>query len=222
MKLKQLLTNSPASPEAGYTIIESLVAMVMVAALMVAVAPVIVLSVGTRVNARRVELAAQAGRSYIDWVRSDSTDNSPAILINDAFSTIAYGTLDCPTSGDYCDGPTTGSVGGQFYCVNNDDTDGCQSESLTDMVVHAGTFGESSNTDYIQKYASDRAKAGYRLYVRVYRADAFLETGDLTVDTPATYITNAIGDRKAPLVSTSTDIAPTEKSFNNLQNRFDN
>jgi type II secretory pathway pseudopilin PulG len=37
---------------------------------MVGIAPVLVLSVATRVQARRVELGTQAARTYIDGVRS--------------------------------------------------------------------------------------------------------------------------------------------------------
>jgi prepilin-type N-terminal cleavage/methylation domain-containing protein len=41
----------------GFTIIESLVAIVIVGILMTAIAPVIILSVGNRVQARRVEVS---------------------------------------------------------------------------------------------------------------------------------------------------------------------
>ena len=66
----QLKRLSPPSTQSGFTIIESLLAILIVTALLVAIAPVIALSVATRVQARRVEQATQAARTYIDGVRS--------------------------------------------------------------------------------------------------------------------------------------------------------
>ena len=56
--------------QSGFTIVESLVAMLIISILMTVIAPVIVLSVGNRVQARRVELASGAARTYIDGVES--------------------------------------------------------------------------------------------------------------------------------------------------------
>ncbi|MDJ1184985.1 hormogonium polysaccharide secretion pseudopilin HpsB [Roseofilum casamattae] len=66
-KLKNL---HPPSPDAGFTLIESVVAIVLLSVMLVGVAPVIVLSTATRVQARRVEMATQAARAYVDGVRS--------------------------------------------------------------------------------------------------------------------------------------------------------
>ena len=61
--------NLSQSRDGGYTIIESLVAMIVVSVLMIAIAPVMAFSVATRVQARRMELATQAARAYIDALR---------------------------------------------------------------------------------------------------------------------------------------------------------
>jgi prepilin-type N-terminal cleavage/methylation domain-containing protein len=63
MTKRQQLQNSSKSRDGGYTIIESLVAMIVVSVLMIAIAPVMAFSVATRVQARRIELATQAGES---------------------------------------------------------------------------------------------------------------------------------------------------------------
>jgi len=65
-------TKQPSTPstQSGFTIIESLLAILIVTALLIAIAPVITLSVATRLQARRVEQATQAARTYIDGVRS--------------------------------------------------------------------------------------------------------------------------------------------------------
>lgn len=58
------------SSDAGFTLIESLVAIVILSIMLVGVAPLIVLSTATRVQARRVEQATEAARTYLDGVRS--------------------------------------------------------------------------------------------------------------------------------------------------------
>ena len=220
MKLK--LQKSLSYSEAGYTIIEGLVAMIMVSALMVAVAPVIAFSVGTRVQARRVELAAQAARSYIDWVRAgnDSTERanrSPnAIDANpddENPGAPASGSLDCPTDGGYC----TGSK--ELYCVNGDENPGCDVNSSVDMIVQAASF--SNDGSFYTSQTTGNYDQGYQLSVRVYRADAFSQSvGTLNTTAPATTVTNAVGARSSPLAKMITDIAPLEDSFKNLRNRL--
>lgn len=63
-------SGSTRSQESGFTILESLMAIVVVTILLTGVAPMIVLSVATRVQARRVELGTQAAWRYIDGLRS--------------------------------------------------------------------------------------------------------------------------------------------------------
>lgn len=61
---------TPGATDAGFTLIESLVAIVILSIMLVGVAPLIVLSTATRVQARRVEQATEAARTYLDGVRS--------------------------------------------------------------------------------------------------------------------------------------------------------
>jgi len=69
MTKRQQQQNLSDSRDGGYTIIESLVAMIVVSVLMIAIAPVMAFSVATRVQARRVELATQAATAYINALR---------------------------------------------------------------------------------------------------------------------------------------------------------
>ncbi|NES65326.1 MAG: type II secretion system protein, partial [Okeania sp. SIO2D1] len=143
--IKSIKMPKPHSSESGYTIMEGLVAMIVVATLMSAIAPVIAISVGTRVQARRIELAAQAARSYIDGVRAGSIPPPEIAAVQP--SSIADdidgpATLVCPNPPDqnaYC--TTTVSAGGvnsQLYCVDGGDGGDCT--GLTDMVVYAVGF----------------------------------------------------------------------------------
>ncbi|MEO1429679.1 MAG: hormogonium polysaccharide secretion pseudopilin HpsB [Cyanobacteria bacterium J06632_19] len=155
-----------SSNQSGFTIIESLVAIIVVGILMTAIAPTIVLSVATRVQARRVELAADAAQSYIDGVRTATIDppelpnKSEAELKKYDFSKYEapkQGTLNCKTN-QYCSSPDD-----NLYCVDGDGDGSCTIASSKDMIVQAFRFSSSSI----------EAEDGYSLGTRVYRADAF-------------------------------------------------
>ncbi|MHC5830792.1 MAG: prepilin-type N-terminal cleavage/methylation domain-containing protein, partial [Nostoc sp.] len=71
---------SQPSDESGFTIIESLVAIIVVAILLAAIAPTIVIATATRVQSKRVELATQAVRTFIDGVKTGAV-TTPATTI---------------------------------------------------------------------------------------------------------------------------------------------
>jgi type II secretory pathway pseudopilin PulG len=204
IKLKPRIKNKAQSPEAGYTIIESLVAMIMVAALMVAVAPVIVFSVGTRVQARRVELASQAARSYIDAVRSGELD-PPTITalatyedeapeetekraslqnaLESCASALDNGDPDTPDDLVYCQTEIVNSGFGQFYCADGDGDGVCTPNSVADMMVLGGIVVPTGNSQGEKNYRNGiiqgtqaRKDLGYKLLVMVYRASALGST----------------------------------------------
>ncbi|NEP06475.1 MULTISPECIES: hormogonium polysaccharide secretion pseudopilin HpsB [unclassified Okeania] len=229
MKLKKM-QSLPRSPEAGYTIMEGLVAIIMVSFLMSAVAPVIALSVGTRVQARRLELAAQAARSYIDWVRYDPVDRGPNQIGLD-FKDVnppQLGDLVCQ-DGAYCTTPTPNPAqsnqSNYLFCVDGDGDQECKKDSLSDMLVQGSrnqgiTYNASLSPE-------ENKRRGYALGVRVYRADAFQENslcpsgaGCPDPGTQQSVVTNAIGNRRLPMVEIITEIAPTENSFQNYQDRL--
>lgn len=232
MKLKQGLKNNFSSLEGGYTIIESLVAMIMVATLMAAVAPVIAFSAGTRVQARRMELATQAARSYIDAVRLGQLEPPGGFVSETEISASAL-TQCSPTNSsgnpDYCETPLISATLGEFYCVDNDGG-GCTPNSLTDMMVHGAIdLKDVPRGDYkddIENGDSDtRSKLGYPLQVRVFRAAAFASSVKLSNEGVPFTVNNAglatrNGDKERPLFETKTEIAPTENSFQNYLKRL--
>jgi prepilin-type N-terminal cleavage/methylation domain-containing protein len=77
IKRQHSQSSSHKSQEAGYTIIESLVAMIVVSVLMIAIAPVMAFSVATRVQAKRIEMATQAAKTYIEALRSGALKFDP-------------------------------------------------------------------------------------------------------------------------------------------------
>lgn len=218
--------------ESGFTIIECLVAIVVVSILMTAIAPVIVLSVGNRVQARRVELATQAAREYVNGLVSgviepplhtvtlNEVDDRKNFIAQRATFASAYppavvGGLSCPTNtggNSYCTNTFTSSL----YCVDFD-RNGCSTESIQDMVVQAF---RSATPDL-----KDADHKSYLLGVRVYRADAFSDNEPLLksdLDTKRTQaaFTSGIGNLKAPLVEMTTEIVTNKATFQDFCDRL--
>ncbi|MEG4278794.1 prepilin-type N-terminal cleavage/methylation domain-containing protein [Microcoleus sp. MON1_C1] len=174
--------NLSQSRDGGYTIIESLVAMIVVSVLMIAIAPVMAYSVATRVQARRMELATQAARSYIDALRTG------AIRPNDPKSPAGF-----PVENS---APPTSSSG--LYCVDLDGgTPPCSDGSKKDFYVQGVRPTGVKPTD-----------TGYALTVRVYRADGF--PGTMTTKQQSV-ANSALGNPQAPLVVMQTEIPPTTR-----------
>ena len=202
--------------QAGFTIIESLVAIIVVAVLLGAIAPAIVFSVATRVQARRVELATLAARSYLDGIRTGAIAAPTAkaqLAANQYFlgsvPAPTAGSLNCPTANAYCTAPA------ELYCVDLDGG-GCTTNSYRDFVIQGFRSYFTSTTD-------DPAD-GYRLGLRVYRADGFKDAGTLLKNDPTRVsqspVTAGIGKRKAPLVEMATQIGTSGTSYRDLCTRL--
>ncbi|MDJ0736136.1 MAG: hormogonium polysaccharide secretion pseudopilin HpsB [Nostocaceae cyanobacterium] len=225
------------SRESGFTIVESLVAVVVAAILLAAIAPAIVLSTATRVQSRRIELGIQAARTYIDGLRAESisAENITAIDSDDTktdeellkgYDVPATGKLTCnntykndddkdnndKTDENYCTEPAT-----NLYCIDGDGDDKCQISSTKDFIIQAfRTPGDIT--------------AGYKLGIRVYRADGFSSDGgdlkkthsddDSNKSNKQGTVTAGLGDRKTPLFEITTAISSESDSFNDLCNRL--
>lgn len=202
--------------QAGFTIIESLVAIIVVAILLSAIAPAIVFSVATRVQARRVELATLAARSYLDGIRTGAIAaptaqaqlTSTGYFLNSVPAPTS-GSLNCPTANAYCTTPP------EVYCVDLDGG-GCTTDSFRDFVIQGFRSYFTATTD-------DPAD-GYRLGLRVYRADGFKDGESLLRNNPARVtqspVTAGVGQRKAPLVEMTTQISTSGTSYRDLCTRL--
>ena len=185
MTKRQQQQNLSQSRDGGYTIIESLVAMIVVSVLMIAIAPVMAFSVATRVQARRVELASQAATAYINALRVGAI-KPPT------------GTSGFPAK-DQTDPPPPPQTPNGFYCVDLDkETPGCGSNK--DFLIQ-GLWRNLANP-------TDPTTTGYELTVRVYRADGFT-TGRPMIAQQQSVANSALGNPQAPLVVMKTQIPPT-------------
>ncbi|VXD25478.1 conserved hypothetical protein [Planktothrix serta PCC 8927] len=200
------------SSEAGYTILEGVMAIVVASVMLALVGPVIAFSVGTRVQAKRVELSAQAGKSYIDAVKSGVIEApTPTDTLLQDVAVPATGALTC-IAGQLCTDPDPTSLDYQLYCVDFDGSGTCTTNSVTDMIVQGAAYHPTA-TD---------PKLGYSLGVRIYRANSF--AAGITLNTPIksdSLVTNALGDRTLPLAQMTTEVSPEGTSFNDLKNRLD-
>jgi len=241
----QLKRLSPPSTQSGFTIIESLLAILIVTALLVGIAPVITLSVATRLQARRVEQATQAARTYIDGVRSGKIATPERVRVftevnevtpgnkifdpkRDLFSDtpappqgITITDINCRSprpAFPYCINQPRLSL----YCADFDGDGACSNRSTTDLIVQA--FRSALPVD-------DDPSKGYLLGVRVYRAAAF--NGNTNFQTTkevgrkARTNTGGTGDYTAPLVELTTEVqtrpdpeAPPEKQYKDFCDRL--
>jgi prepilin-type N-terminal cleavage/methylation domain-containing protein len=186
MTKRQQSQNSSKSRDGGYTIIESLVAMIVVSVLMIAIAPVMAFSVATRVQARRTELATQAARAYIDALRTGALRPPPT----------GSNTSEPPGFPIFEDKDIPSPPGGNLndlYCYDLDGTVGC-TDSKRDFYVQGVRNVKDNSTD-----------TGYSLTVRVYRADA---PGPL-IPKQQSVANSGLGNPNAPLVVMKTEIPPT-------------
>lgn len=215
MNARPPLNHLQKSAESGFTIIESLVAIIIVSILLVAIAPVLTLSVANRMQSKKVEAATKAAQGYVDSIRADTGSlavHPPAMVKTTAtFSGYAApsGTsLTCNTANAYCTAPQK-----NLFCVDGNGDGKCTNTSHKDLIVQG--FGYIPNGSQVANQADnvDKGFRSYKLGVRVYRADAFV-TGSGTnlkkaKDGKVGSAQSTVGSIKkvAPLIEMTTDIA---------------
>ncbi|MEH2197092.1 hormogonium polysaccharide secretion pseudopilin HpsB [Nostoc sp.] len=221
IKHKQQQVSQP-SGESGFTIIESLVAILIVAILLAAIAPTIVIATATRVQSKRVEQATQAARSFIDGVKSGAvTTPATTIAPNGTLAGNLLNTTSMP--------PPTAST--SLYCVTKDSNNNLAIANPDCTTAPTG----KTNLFYIQAVkivvagstptdtTTGLPKDGYRLGIRVYRSDIDFTNAKASngsdKKTQRTF-TGTLGDRQSPLVEMTTEIGSRNTSFNALCQRL--
>ncbi|MEH2373131.1 hormogonium polysaccharide secretion pseudopilin HpsB [Nostoc sp.] len=231
IKHKQQQVSQP-SDESGFTIIESLVAIIVVAILLAAIAPTIVIATATRVQSKRVELATQAVRTFIDGVKTGAvpipeptnfttTTNATIVLPQSTNATRSLAdnlltTTNMPL-------PTAST---SLYCVtkdaNNNLTISAPNCTSTVFYIQAVKIIGTGSTpiDTTTGLPID----GYGLGIRVYRSDInFTKTvnaSDSFSNKKQNPFTGGLGNTQSPLVEMTTVIASKSTSFNALCQRL--
>lgn len=223
----------PSSDESGFTIIESLMAIVVVAILMVAISPVIVLSTATRIQAKRVEQASIAARNFIDAVKTQTIDPTkiPSVATGDLAAATGANNRNITTSSvsDYLISIAKMPVPAlsdapKLFCVEKDGkikNPDCSTGGENSFFIQAATIKVTSST----------ANDGYRLAIRVYRKEAFDTSGVLEASdandtddkkkkiTQQTF-TGGLGNTKRPLIEMTSDIGSGKTTFSALCSRL--
>lgn len=219
--MMQLPQKHNINKDAGFTIMESLIAMVVVSSLMLAISPVLILSASTRVQSRRVELSAQIARSFIDGVRSGriTAEDITTVDININQNALSSRNITNSTDGYLISSASmaapTSATKEDLYCVQSDGTiqpPNCSSNQNNLFYIQAGRTSINGSDP----------KDGYRLAVRVYRKDIDFEKTVLanTNNTKNTQAVVGSGNKQAPLVEIIADIANNNTSFTDLCNRL--
>jgi len=210
--------------ESGFSILESLVAAAVVSILIVAIAPMVALSTSARVNARRIDQATQAARSYVDAVRGGVIDTTsfPAALIRNIPNSqgqYVFDGIGAPinstslTSSSACPAVTNTVLGSTTIlgsCIDANGN-GFSVDDPQDLFVQPMRSGASDSATLKSQ--------GFWLAVRVYRASALsgsaaLRTGtENTCNTGRTAFSNT-ASITCPIVTVRSQILPTVNANN--------
>jgi prepilin-type N-terminal cleavage/methylation domain-containing protein len=209
---KLRFTKSLLQPStSGFTLIESLVAIIIVSIMLVGIAPVLTLAVANRVQSKRVETASKAAQAYIEALRAGTIDHphdgSNYVMLKEKPQEYAVpsknSNLDC-AAGKYCNSTPKNlfCFDGDGEAVNNSsDYNKCTANSNKDVLIQG--FGLIPNNNGAASNLSNNYRS-YKLSVRVYRADAFGTQGNFLKAQPQ----STFGSFKAnlPLLETTTEI----------------
>lgn len=189
---------SPAQGQQGLTLIECLVAIIMVGLVSSAIAPALVISVATRVQSQKAEQALEIAQSEIDRVRllvernTATLDNLPAAVAGVDNSRVA--SVDGPNYGAPIDDPAVRPTAFQTRKVS---------------------LGPDSNQFAVQVYRTgDDAEVPvtFSVGVRVYDLNTVLEgNGNLSNEPASLGLVGGVGERASrPLVALYTNITAAE------------
>jgi prepilin-type N-terminal cleavage/methylation domain-containing protein len=223
------------SAQAGFSLVESLVAVVVVSVLLTGIAPFLALTFGQRVQARRIDQASQAARAYIDGVRAGTipVPNDPAnnaTSANFGTSNLGVGVLTVLPDQTLSPGTLISTDGNPFDTSNPQHLVIQAMRSACVPVAPAVTCDNTVTTTVRQQ--------GYRLSVRVYRADAFNSSGVPVSTLQLPFIsgssvvqspfTATLGSRSRPLIVMQSDITASSvngsvgTTYTDFQTRFGN
>ncbi len=203
LKSKFLSSSSLKRSQSGFSLLESLIAVAVVSILIVAIAPMVALSNSARVNARRVDQATQAARSYIDAVRGGVIDTSQfpdsLVPLPNAQGQYLFDQVAAPTNTSLLSLSGT-TVKGIRVDTNGN---GFSTDDPQDLVIQPMRSGSRYSVDPAST-ASNLSSRGFWLGVRVYRADAFAGSTTLQTGTDKAIC----GRSQTPFVSTASILCP--------------
>jgi len=214
-KYRILMTSLRAkSSNSGFSLIEALVSIVVVSVLLTGIAPMVALATATRVQARRIDLATQAARTYLDGVRG-CTVPIPQKFVKDP--TPAAPTPSSPTQIKPSDFAAPLAAYGTTVSLRDPGTaidtnnNGFSINDPQDLVIQPL---RNNGGDATPNQLTRLNKEGFQVVVRVYRADAFAGNAPTKVSATQSIFTATNGSRNYPLVVTSAQVFLSCDSLN--------
>ncbi|QNP30274.1 hormogonium polysaccharide secretion pseudopilin HpsB [Cylindrospermopsis curvispora] len=202
----------PVEEDDGFSILESLVAILTLSLLLMVITPIWIMSTAIRMQSRRVEMAAQAATSFVNGVKTGSIVTPQVISeitpSQQASRNISTSPQDYLITSSEMPAPTSANG---LYCYNQNGIIGfteCQNNSNNLFYIQAGTIATSSKNE------------SYLLSIRVFRADIdFTQQIPINKSTPSS-ITHNLGDKQVPLIQMTTEITNNKTSFYSLCQRL--
>ena len=206
LRILFLQASAQRSAQSGFSLLESLIAIVVVAILLASVAPMLALTTAARVQARRVDLATQAARTYIDGVRSG------AISVPDQNKTADF------LLGDFGVAAPTALPTDPGIRI---DTDGDGNfNGPTDLFIQPMRSEVVCTPSPACNDESNARRQGFTMAVRVYRADAFNYSAPLGTSPAGLVFIGTLGSRRNPLVVVKSDIVSSSTRFSDFTDRL--
>jgi len=202
----------PVEDDDGFSILESLVAILTLSLLLMVISPIWIMSTAIRMQSRRVEMAAQAATSFVNAVKMGSTVTPP--VISEIFPSQQASRNISTSPQDYLisssEMPAPRSANG-LYCYSQNGIIGfteCQNNANNLFYIQAGTIATSSKNE------------SYLLAIRVFRVDIDFNKEIKTIKSNLSPITNNLGDKQVPLIEMTTEITGSKTSFYSLCQRL--
>jgi prepilin-type N-terminal cleavage/methylation domain-containing protein len=160
LAMGRLLLSKSKVPK-GVTLIESLMAVVVVGVLLVSIAPLLALATAARVQARRVDQSTTAARGFLDGV----TARNKEIDVIKAYTALVVPSGGCSSYSFDCVAPPGGTG---IAVADLDKISGVKIDG------NGNGFSVFDPQDYvIQPMVNENTARGVEVGARVYRADAF-------------------------------------------------
>jgi len=230
--LMKLFIKYSHSTQAGFSLLESLMAVVVVSILMTAMLPMVVLTTASRVQARRVDLATQAARSYTDGVRSGVVDIISAPPTLSEYPFIDRNIIGQTSRSQYfkdVPAPSNSNLASLFKIPGvkiDTNGNGFSFDDPQDLVIQP-----------MRSFGNDLATQGFYMGVRVYRADAFqsdtalrsglteLQKGSdpsnpATCPSGSRVLTSTGGSSICPLLFMKVDVYPSTSTLDQIKSRL--
>ena len=186
-----------ATPEAGLTLIECIMAIVVVGIVGAAIAPMLVISVATRINSQKSEQALQLAQSEVDRIRVlvERGESNTAVLPPNTGDATAVTAVAAPNTLE----PTLAAVN----AVNEAREVDLDGDNEADFALQSYTTNQLTNSDGVPQ--------AFDLGVRVYDIQAFTSGQTLDTEQASLALTSGSADRRQkPLAVLSTTVAFSE------------